>query len=302
LSIASPLLSSEKRKELLCMLKSAPLDFSSLECQTITINYGDDPKQKMHLMLPTHCEGPFPVLFFLHGGGWAGGSPDDCQVKPFLPGLSRGFAVVSCGYRLLPSVLFPDILFDVKQALSCLEKRKNEFRLDTQRLSIAGCSAGAHLGLLTAFTQGQPAYSLSAEAFPTIRSVVDLYGPTDFSSEDEHFNKTGIPRLFPIAPPEQSAPSRLLGFDVSSNPGLMRLISPLHLVHEKIPPVLLLHGRFDPMVSYLQSQTLFEKIEEVCGVGHAEFILSDDTTHADYKYESEPFTSIIFDFLNKTLN
>ena len=297
------LISEEERQELFRMLRPEPLDFALYPRCRKNLKYGSHRMQRLHLFLPENGDGPFPLIVYFHGGGWEGGGPSDGQVRPFLPGLERGYAVASCGYRLMPEAFYPDDLGDVKQALAWLHENRDELNLDTGRLVLAGSSAGAHLALLAAFTQGQPLFDGDRYgSLPEVRAVVDLYGPTDFSMEDEHYRMTGCPRAFPPAPPGKDTPSRLLQADLAANPSLAGLASPLRAVHAGIPKVLILHGKNDPMVSVLQSQALYERITERCGEGRSRLIVSEDTTHGDQKYEREPYTSQIFDFIRDALS
>ena len=295
-------LTEQDKEHLLSMLIAGKLDVDAIERKFLGVVYGDDPKQKMNIYLPPSGEGPFPVIFFLHGGGWQSGSRNDTQVKPFLHGINRGYAVISCGYRLLPDVCFPENLYDIKAALRFIAANGNEYRLDRKKIAIAGASAGAHLALMAAFTQGQPAFEGgSVKDAPTIRAVVDQFGPTDFLNENVHYEESGYARMNPPSKPGHGIVDALLRADTSKNPALCAFVSPISNVHPDIPPVLILHGRFDPMVAYQQSVTLFEKINEVCGEGRAKLVLSDDCTHADTKYENEPYTSEIFEFLDGIL-
>ena len=293
-------ITSEEREHLLSMLMAGKLDHSHINRKYINVEYGTAKNQKMNIYLPENGTGPFPVIFFLHGGGWQGGSRHDTQVKPFLHGLNRGFAVISCGYRLMPEVNYPENLYDVKAALRFIGKHGSEYNLDTNHLVIAGASAGAHLAMMTAFTQGVPSFEgAEIDNAPVIRAVIDQFGPTDFANENTHFEESGYARMNPPAPAGNGTVDRLLNANTAINPGLLNFVSPIANVHKDIPPVLILHGKYDPLVPYQQSVTLYEKICKICGNDHAKLIISDDCTHADTKYENEPYTSEIFEFINK---
>lgn len=293
------LLNEEQKNAVFAMLRASKLDPASVNGRHFLLRYGDAKRQKMNLWLPRAEQDSYPVIVFLHGGGWESGSPDDTQVKPFLPGLEKGYAVISCGYRLMPDVFYPDNLYDVKAALRWLLSHGADYQLDMNRLVLAGSSAGAYLALMTAYTQGQAAFEGGNGPAPSIRCVIDQFGPTDFAKENEHFEQTGCPRMFPPAPAGKATPDRLLQSDTSRNPSLLRFIAPIHQVHKDIPPTLILHGRYDPMVSYRQSETLYEAIREACGKDHSRLIISEETTHADTAYEQEPYTSAIFDFISQ---
>lgn len=293
-------LTEKEREHLLSMLMAGKLDHSHITRKHINIAYGEAKNQKMNIYLPESGDGPFPVIFFLHGGGWQGGSRHDTQVNPFLHGIERGYAVISCGYRLMPEVNYPENLYDVKAALRFIGEHGSKYMLDTEHLVIAGASAGAHLAMMTAFTQGMPAFEGSEiSTAPVIRAVVDQFGPTDFAMENAQFEESGYARMNPPAPAGKGTADRLLNADTSVNPHLVSFVSPIMNVHKDIPPVLILHGKYDPMVPYQQSVTLYDKICKICGEGHAKLIISDECTHADTKYESEPYTTEIFTFIEK---
>ncbi len=293
-------ITQDEKDHLLSMLLAAKLDYSKIARKHIGVEYGTAKHQKMNIYLPENGDGPFPVIFFLHGGGWQSGSRSDTQVKPFLDGINRGYAVISCDYRLLPEVHYPENLYDVKKALAYITEHENEYMLDTSRLVLTGASAGAHLAMMTAFTQGVPSFEdIYTNKLPAIRAVVEQFGPTDFASENLQFEESGFARMNPPAPAGEGTADRLLNADTSKNPALLHFVSPIYNIHRNIPPVLILHGKYDPMVPYQQAVTLYDKICSVCGTDRAEIIISDECTHADTKYESEPYTSKIFQFIEK---
>lgn len=295
-------ISDEQRKHLLSMLLAGKLDLDNIPRHYIGVPYGDDPKQKMNIYLPENGDCLFPVIFFIHGGGWQSGSKNDTQVRPFLHGINRGYAVISCGYRLLPDTCYPGNLFDIKAALRFISQHGEKYNLDSTRIAISGASAGAHLALMAAFTQGQPAFEGGdTRLAPKLLAVVDQFGPTDFLNENVHFEESGYPRMNPPSAPGKGTAAMLLRADSSKNPELCSFLSPINNIHSNIPPTLILHGKYDPMVPYKQSVTLFDKINAVCGAGRAKIIISDDCTHADTKYENEPYTTEIFTFLDNYL-
>lgn len=103
--------------------------------------------------------GPIPVRVFtppqvdgvylhLHGGGWTLGSAD--SQDPLLWGLACAahLAVVSVGYRLAPEHRYPAGPDDCEDAARWLTAHAAA-EFGTDRLTIGGESAGAHLAVLT---------------------------------------------------------------------------------------------------------------------------------------------------------
>jgi len=266
----------------------------------LDIPYGPSKRQKIDIYLPDEGDGPFPAIVFLHGGGWEFGRKSDAQILPFMPGLGRGYAVVAAGYRLMPEIRYPENLFDVKAVLRWIAENGAAHHLDAARVVLAGASAGAHLAMVAAFTHGQPAF----EGAPLIKTsriaaVVEQYGPTDFLRQHAQYDESGYPRSY--APDEESAVDRLLGVRAQDVPNLMHFVSPIHLVHPGIPPILIQHGRYDPVIPYQQATELYEKICAVCGPGRAELDISETLTHADPGYAEKESVETIFGFLDRAV-
>src|SRR5262245_42279046 len=61
---------------------------------------------KLDLHLP-EGDGPFPVIVWIHGGGWTSGSKQLSADGPQLRQTTRGYAVASINYRLSQEAKFP---------------------------------------------------------------------------------------------------------------------------------------------------------------------------------------------------
>lgn len=87
---------------------------------------------------------PRPLLLWLHGGAFAGGTLDDIDVT--CAGLTRrsGFTVVSLDYRLAPENPFPAALHDTYDAMAWLSENGAAFGGDG-RMAAGGQSSGGNL-------------------------------------------------------------------------------------------------------------------------------------------------------------
>ncbi len=65
----------------------------------VTYGTANNRENKVDLYLPRGADGPTPVLMYIHGGGWVGGSKES-NVLRLLPWLEKGWAVVNVQYRL----------------------------------------------------------------------------------------------------------------------------------------------------------------------------------------------------------
>lgn len=112
--------------------------------------------QTFDLFLPEDGEGPFPLLVFVHGGGWYSGDKSDGQETGFLKLLDYGYAVASLNYRLSGEAPHPAGLIDCNTALRYLQANAQEFWIDSARIAVAGDSSGGHYALMLVLTQGNP--------------------------------------------------------------------------------------------------------------------------------------------------
>jgi arylformamidase len=114
------------------------------------VPYGGDPRQRMDIYLPRRAgQRSLPVLLFMHGGRWTTGTKDWCGfMAPALTALPAIF--VSVGYRLIPSVAFPDPVLDCIAALRWIAANIAEEGGSPHRLFVGGHSAGGQIAALMA--------------------------------------------------------------------------------------------------------------------------------------------------------
>jgi acetyl esterase/lipase len=296
------LITKEETAEMFGRFGTLTLDTANINRKFLDCRYGNEKRQAVDIYLPNDGNGPFPAILFLHGGAWSGGNRKDAQILPFMSGVRRGYAVIGVGYRLAPSVRWPDNLFDVKAALRYLAENADTYMIDPESIALTGASAGAQLAMMAAFTQGQAAF----EGAPlgktcTIRAVVDQYGPTDFLRSDHQYDESGYARMSAPDSEEPRPIDIMLGISSTSIPNLIRFVNPIDQVHACIPPVLIQHGRYDPVVPYQQSTELYEKIKAIAGADKARLYLSEELTHADPGFACNESVEVLFDFLDSYL-
>jgi len=275
-------------------------DVSAIKRKFLNCPYGEDPRQVLDIYLPGEGCGPFPVVVYIHGGAWFSGHKADYQVIPFLGGIKRGYAVASINYRLVPHIRYPSNLYDIKSALRYLALNADSFLLDPSRTALCGSSAGAHLALMAAFTQGQAAFG-DVPGLPIckVRAVVEQFGPTDFATIQAQFAKSGIHQAHLTDAPNPV--NELLGVVAETIPNLLPFYNPIDNVHPDIPPVLLQHGKPDFLIPYQQAVVLYERIILIAGEGRAELDLSDELTHADPRYAEPEHVERVFGFIDRYL-
>src|SRR5260221_1279844 len=110
-----------------------------------------DSRQTLDLFVPPG-NGPFPLIVWIHGGGWHGGGKEASGIslaKSFLP---KGFALATVDYRYVQDACFPAQIDDCNSALVWLRKNAAQYHLDPDHVGVVGHSAVAHLAALMAVT------------------------------------------------------------------------------------------------------------------------------------------------------
>lgn len=119
------------------------------------VAYGDHPKQVLSFWKAESVK-PAPLVFYIHGGGWAAGANGPPYGLPWF--LNAKISVVSIQYRftweaekqgIKPPVKGP--MDDVARALQFVRSKASEWNIDKNRIGAHGISAGACSSLWLAF-------------------------------------------------------------------------------------------------------------------------------------------------------
>jgi acetyl esterase/lipase len=94
---------------------------------------------------------PTPLVVYIHGGGFRGGSKESLSPALLEALLVRGISVMAINYRLSPEVSFPAHYMDSARAIQFARSRAKDWNLDPKRVSATGGSAGAGTSLWIGF-------------------------------------------------------------------------------------------------------------------------------------------------------
>jgi acetyl esterase len=127
------------------------------------------------LVTTPNGDGPFPVLVWIHGGGWVIGSAVDSQSTARDLAAGAGCIVVSVDYRLAPEHKAPAALDDCLAATRWVLDHASEIGGDPSRVAVGGDSAGGNLSALVALEFGD-----------RLRYQLLVYPATDLSMAGPH--------------------------------------------------------------------------------------------------------------------
>ncbi|WPH02709.1 AB hydrolase superfamily protein [Acrodontium crateriforme] len=96
--------------------------------------------------------GGWPVVDWIHGGGWVLGNLDTEDVVASHLCNRAQAALICVDYRLAPEHIYPAAVHDCWEVLlwSVSQGDKDGFNLDTTRIGLGGSSAGGNLALVLA--------------------------------------------------------------------------------------------------------------------------------------------------------
>lgn len=196
------------------------------------IAYGPGARQRLDLYRTRRAAAP--VLVYLYGGSWQTGRR---EIYGFL-GRSlarRGILTAIADYRLYPEVRFPAFPKDAGDIARFVHENARSWGGDPEKLFVMGHSAGAHSAALLAF-EGE------RYGAPLLKGVIALAGPMTFNPLEHDSVKAAFEGHAPIDEAR-----------------------PIKRVHERAPPLLLLHGKADKTVGVHNSEHLAQAVRDAGG-------------------------------------
>ncbi|GLD95173.1 hypothetical protein PINS_up003798 [Pythium insidiosum] len=209
-----------------------------------------------------------PVVVYVHGGGWVGGT----RVYPPLPLVyqmaSRGWLICVVDYRLSPKVAFPEHLIDIKRSIAYLRKNaRREFDANPDFIVVAGESAGAHLASLVALTSGMKELQPGFETVDTsVKGCIDAYGVHDITDRfGVHIHKDkgrDFVRFMELIVMQCRMDQHQEAYAVASPISwVMADEIPQLKTNQVIPPFLVAHGTMDTLIPFDDSSFFFEQLQ-----------------------------------------
>jgi len=249
-------------------------------CKTSSFVYKDYGayQLKMEVDIPTHSNGPYPFIIYVHGGGWANGSLNGfANQSKFLA--TRGIAGVRISYSLKKQQGHFDMgMEELEAAYQFVKLHAQEWNLDLTRLGYAGGSAGA------------PLASLATVKNKNCKLFIGANGIYDFT----YTAHTG------------SFPSGSNSYLKNHQSGdKLKEISAMHHIPKENPPaVALFHGTADVTIPYQQSLLFYDAVTKKGGLAEKHIFPNYSHTfyNKDVSDKYEDITIAMYNFANKIFN
>lgn len=209
---------------------------------------GADPEKNLLDLYRPQGTG-WPVLVFIHGGGWtsgdkglrAGGADIYGNIGRFYASHGIGVAVIS--YRLQPQVTWPDQLSDVARAVAWVHAAVARYGGDPDAIILSGHSAGGQFAARVALDPA-PLAALGVD-HRIVKGLVSVSG-AGLDLTDAETWRLGQPRGY--------YEKRFRNGDPTD--GWMRAASPVRFVDADSPPGLVIYAEGDSPELRRQGQVL----------------------------------------------
>ena len=284
-------------------------DTSSVKTKYLDVAYATKSEaEKMDIYLPNSGNGPFPVIIFIHGGGFMMCDKADGELTPALQALDRGYAVVSINYRLSGEAIFPAAVNDMKAAIKYVKANASKYNLNPDKIGTWGGSAGGNLSAM-AGTSGDiksledPSLG-NADVSTKVQACVDWFGPLDFLKMDEQIESEGVTsdkRAMGVTNSSESAESKYIGKLITDEPDTCAKANPETYISANTPPFFIQHGTADTNVPKEQSINFANDLKKVIGDDKVTLTLIDGAGHGTSEFSTTENVNKVLDFFDKYL-
>lgn len=246
---------------------------------------------KMTLLIP-RTKTAKPAVVYFPGGGFT--SADHEKFIEMRYALARaGFVVAAAEYRPVPT-RFPGLVEDGKAAVRFLRSHAMELGIDPDKIGVLGDSAGGYLAEMLGTTNGETGWDKGEwlTVNSDVQAVVSLYGLSDLRSVGEGFSEAtnaihaanNVTEALLLHGP---AFAEYPGGTIHTDEAKTLHASAIGHVDGSEPPILLMHGSADKLVSPWQSAHLFEALSAKHVKG-CEYVLVEGAGHGDLPWYQPP--------------
>mgnify|MGYP001079252057 CR=1 FL=1 len=148
------------------------------------IAYGERPREKLDLVFPPNATGNAPLHVFIHGGYWRSGEKANYSFLAETP-MSCGAITAIVEYDLMPNQRLDVLVHQIRRAISWLHDNAASFGANSNRITVSGHSAGAHLSSFLAASGPKEV----SPALPKVKGLFLLSGIYDLVDIPDSFLK-----------------------------------------------------------------------------------------------------------------
>ena len=209
----------------------------AVEKRDITYPAGEG-EQPARVYIPTDVgEGPFPLVVYVHGGGWVLATIDTYDASATAIADKLDAVVISLEYRHAPEHKFPAAHEDVLAGYKWAIENAGQFNADSERLAMVGESVGGNMVVATAIAARD-------QQLTEADHIVSVYpvSQTDTDTESYQENANAVPLSKAMMPWffEKTVESE----EQLANPRITLLDANL----AALPPITIINATIDPLL------------------------------------------------------
>ena len=180
------------------------------------------------------------AIIHLFGGGFSGGNKNAGYIINDIKALApRGYVNVSANYRLAKEANFPGQIHDVKAMIRWVRANATRLGIESNRIAVAGYSAGGMLALLAAGTNGKKEFEGEGGNAGVSSDVNACIG------------------VYPLASAQIAT---MLFPQGQATPENIAAASPTTYISDKFAPTIFVHGTKDGTIPVASSVDFFTKL------------------------------------------
>ena len=230
--------------------------------------------------------GPHPVVVYLHGGGWIGGSSKTHR-KLGMQFAEAGYLTINVDYRLAPEHPFPAGLDDCIYAVKWTGENAKRWNGDVSRLAVGGDSAGGNLTAATLTSLAAEKYAGPAKP----KAALLIYGVYDFPATIKREQAGSVDGM-------------VKAYAGAGYPAILEdpRVSPLRAVKPgALPPSFVICGTADPLLP--ETHAIADALKRA-DIRH-EVVILEDMPHGFLQFSvlsgCKQGLDQMFDFLRRTI-
>ena len=245
------------------------------------------------ITIPAEGKGPFPIIFWIHGGGWPSMSRKSCildDTKAYL--IYKGYAFISAEYTLVKykddgKAISPKLgmIHDLKAAVRFIRANAGKYNLNPNYIVAMGESAGGHLALLMGTTNGRKEHEDltmgNAEYSSDVQAAIGYFAPTTFVVNEDSSEE------------DMTMSYALLGDEVlefkEEITEIEKLMSPSYMVSKSSVPLFITHSKEDGTVPFYHSEKIYEAAKKYLSEDNLKTVFYETGGHGDRSTFDTPY-------------
>lgn len=237
-----------------------PKDFDNVTvCNAIVYKNIGERKLSLDAFINTNKNNP--ALILVHGGGWRSG--DKSHMKPMAQYIaSQGYSCFTIEYRLSDEAIYPNGIYDIKDAIKYIKHNAQKFHVDTTKVAILGCSSGAQMATLVGTTNQNLKFETSSiyKNTSTVQAIINLDGILAFKHPKSK---------------EGTMANDWLGGTYEEKSEIWKEASALTHTDKNTPPILFINSQYerfhagrDDMIQILNKHHIYNQVETFANSPH----------------------------------